>query len=683
MAKAADHPVGSKPSTRELHEVVRDAAAVAAADDAPGPSQRVAPRSLASATASGLDCAAYVNDHMVWLTDRTVFHIAPVGAASVTIDRQNYEGRKVRLATALPGTRAEFADTRRAGIPTYSATFRFSDGTSRTCTSGNAAQSHVDLAVAGGNLELFATAPMQNASVLASRLTDYPAFSADGRWLGYSALSQDTGLSDLYLRRADGTGAGTPLPSTSGDDIALDFSFDGRYAVYTSFDATDTPHLQLIDLSTRTQRTIPDSTGLDGAVWVPDGRLLAADYASDAAPLVYVSPATGRTAETVPGSTYGYQPDVAADGTIVYVAYDEASGLEQLRAVRGGTTKVVETLPETKWLMAVRIDPEYTSTVLTTTATMVLDPATGEPVDVTTAMESYDIVSGTSPTSIAGSQPIDFPVSFAIREPRSIGTSDFTGDRRNDLLARDGSGVLWVYPSTSQPNTQVTLGARVRVGGGWNTMTMFAAAGDMNSDGRADVIARDTTGVLWVYPGTGGTSPVLGTRQRISGGWGPYAVVAGGDYNADLRADILARDGAGTLWLYPGTGTGGAGASAISARKPIGNGWNVMDAIVVVGDANYDGRPDVYARDRSTLYAYLYPGTGAGTFGARTSLGCCLPATAFAGIESHPDRDDFVSLAYRMPGDGALWVTRFWGDGALEGGHWRISTGWTPYTISG
>ena len=46
------------------------------------------------------------------------------------------------------------------------------------------------------------------------------------------------------------------------------------------------------------------------------------------------------------------------------------------------------------------------------------------------------------------------------------------------------------------------------------------------------------------------------------------------DFNGDGRADVLARDGAGALWLYPGNGSGGW-----LARSQVGSGWNVMTPV--------------------------------------------------------------------------------------------------------
>jgi hypothetical protein len=219
------------------------------------------------------------------------------------------------------------------------------------------------------------------------------------------------------------------------------------------------------------------------------------------------------------------------------------------------------------------------------------------------------------------------------------------------------------------------------VGGGWQVMNAFLAAGDMNSDGRADVLARDTSGVLWLYPGTGRLAPVLGNRVRVSGGWGSYVVVAGGDYNGDLTADVVARDSSGRLWLYPGTGTGGHGGPALGARTLIGNGWNGMNALVAVGDANGDNKPDLYARDRASNVGYLYPGTGGGTFGTRRSLGHTMGENAYVGIENHPNENDGVTLLGRLP-DGGLHAHWFRGEGVIDGG-WTVSRGWQGYTITG
>ncbi len=674
-----------RDALRSLHEgrIAGGTDGAAAAAEAPTSPQSTS-RLSAAGSAAALDCAAYSSDNVTFLADRTVFHIAPAGAGSVTIDRVHTGGAKTRVATALPGNRAEFADLRSGrGVPaSYTVTFTFSDGSSQSCDAVDAAQAPEDLVLASDlDGQIGAAGFYTSPSTLASRDSYTPAFSPDGRWLAYSTFSADGDL-DVFVRRADGTGRGVPLPSTAGYDVEAAFSFDGRYASYTSYnDDTFQSDLMVVDLSTGTLRKVPNTADLAQSVWTTDGRLLVTDFSSDFGPLLFVHPSTGaRTA--LAGSAGGWMPDTAANGTISYATFNEETGIEELRVVAAGVTSTIETLAEGRMVMAARMSAAPADRVVYVEGAVVLDPDTGDLQEVSAELRVDSIAGGASSVAIEGSRPMETPTALDVRAPLSTGTSDFTGDRTNDVLARDRDGVLWVYPGQHVVNASNTLGTRVRVGAGWNTMNAIVAAGDMTSDGRADVLARDTSGVLWLYPGTGKMSPVLGTRARVSGGWGSYAIVAGGDYNGDLSADILARDSAGSLWLYPGTGTGGRGAAALAARTLVGRGWNVMNALVAVGDATYDGVPDLFARDRNTGVAYLYPGTGTGLFGARTSLGAGWPHTAYVGIENHALEGEAVGLLMREP-DGSLVVQRFGGDRKLSAGSWVISKGWNPYTITG
>ncbi|CAG6398737.1 VCBS repeat-containing protein [Streptomyces cocklensis] len=139
-----------------------------------------------------------------------------------------------------------------------------------------------------------------------------------------------------------------------------------------------------------------------------------------------------------------------------------------------------------------------------------------------------------------------------------------------DLLARDSAGVLWEYLS----NKDGTFTGRRKVGGGWNAFTQITGRGDLNGDGKPDIVARDKSGVLWMYKGTGlADAPLNGNRVRIGGGWNTYNKILGlGDSNGDAVNDLIARDSAGVLYVYAGTGTGG-----FHARAKIGTGWNAFN----------------------------------------------------------------------------------------------------------
>jgi hypothetical protein len=92
-------------------------------------------------------------------------------------------------------------------------------------------------------------------------------------------------------------------------------------------------------------------------------------------------------------------------------------------------------------------------------------------------------------------------------------------------------------------------------------------------------------------------------------------VLAVGDWDGDARGDLLARDRAGRLWLYRGSGSGG-----FLPRRQVGVGWTVMRRVTSVGDVSGDGHPDVLATDAAgTLW--LYRGNGSGGWLPRRAVG--------------------------------------------------------------
>ncbi|MFI8769806.1 FG-GAP-like repeat-containing protein [Streptomyces sp. NPDC053792] len=186
---------------------------------------------------------------------------------------------------------------------------------------------------------------------------------------------------------------------------------------------------------------------------------------------------------------------------------------------------------------------------------------------------------------------------------------DYDGDGNEDVFARDTTGVLWLYPG----NGKGWFKPRVKVGGGWNTMKELKAVGDITGDGRRDLVARDTAGVLWTYPGNG--RGWFGARKKVGGGWNTMTrLAAPGDMTGDGRADLLARDASRGLWLYPGNGQG-----AFGARKKMPYAWPSNESLMATGDINGDGKSDILRTIDGTMY--LHTGDGRGGISGPESFG--------------------------------------------------------------
>ncbi|MFF1509183.1 FG-GAP repeat domain-containing protein [Streptomyces sp. NPDC058326] len=191
------------------------------------------------------------------------------------------------------------------------------------------------------------------------------------------------------------------------------------------------------------------------------------------------------------------------------------------------------------------------------------------------------------------------------------------GEAEPEMLVLSENGTLTLYRDVAEYGTPYEHS----VGGGWQAYNKITSPGDVNGDGKADVIARTPAGQLYVYIATGDVTKPLGARILVGSGWGAYDQLVGlGDGNGDGLADMYARDRNGTLWFYTGTGDKN---HPFATRKSIGGGWNTYNQILPAGNGA------LWARDNSGTM-YLYIGKGDGTLNPRQKAG---DTGDFAGIE--------------------------------------------------
>ncbi|MQA77577.1 MAG: hypothetical protein GEV10_03685 [Streptosporangiales bacterium] len=236
---------------------------------------------------------------------------------------------------------------------------------------------------------------------------------------------------------------------------------------------------------------------------------------------------------------------------------------------------------------------------------------------------------------------------------------DVTGDGRPDVVARDpaaADGTLWVYPHDGATSGNPWTG-RFAAGTGWNEYRTLLL-GDVTGDGRPDLLARQqaaASGTLLVYRHTGAASGNPWTAPPVwaGTGWNLATAMMLGDVTGDDNADIVARDGAGSLWVYPHNGV--TDGNPFTSRYAAGTGWNFAD-VLLLADATGDGHSDVVARDGGDLWVYPHDGgtTGNPWTAARFSAGSAWDyANAIvAGDVTGDGRPDLLARMHR----GDLWV---------------------------
>ncbi|MFF3461833.1 FG-GAP repeat domain-containing protein [Streptomyces sp. NPDC002619] len=197
----------------------------------------------------------------------------------------------------------------------------------------------------------------------------------------------------------------------------------------------------------------------------------------------------------------------------------------------------------------------------------------------------------------------------------AIPFGDLSGDRCNDVLVRYSSGALRLYKpgcgAAVKPSTSYTTLAT----SGWTQYNALTSPGDVSGDGRPDLIARNSsTGAVYLYKGT--SDGKLASRVKLYDNWKGYKKIVGtGDITGDGKADLLAQDTSNNLYRYNGKGDG-----TFAARVKVLSNWGgSYNAVVGVGDITDDGRPDLVSRDTSGK-VWRNSGDGKGSFGPRAQI---------------------------------------------------------------
>jgi hypothetical protein len=265
----------------------------------------------------------------------------------------------------------------------------------------------------------------------------------------------------------------------------------------------------------------------------------------------------------------------------------------------------------------------------------------------------------------------------ADRARPSIVNLDFTGDGHTDLLARDGSGTLHLYGGSG-----FTAGGFPAfniwgpVNGGWNVYNKLFRVTNWNGDHRESIMAETAGGALYRYDldPAGNILP----RVLIGSGWGVFTdIMVTNDWNGDGLPNLLARTKGGDLWIYNSNGHGGWNNPS---GTRIGTGWGAFNTVLTPGDWSGDGHQALLGRTPiGDLFLYESDGHGGWSNGGGTRIGTGWGAFSTFMSPGDVNGDDMMDVIGVTPGGLMFLYTTDGGGRWITGIGEQIGSGWNMF----
>jgi Tol biopolymer transport system component len=176
--------------------------------------------------------------------------------------------------------------------------------------------------------------------------------SSDGRWLAYDSIPPGESTTDVYVARADGSGARDITNSPGENDLQPDLSPGGRSIAYsTGTDGARDARIAVRDLAGGRSRIVtpalPGQESFDPS-WSPSGRRIVFDTLNQSGPgYLYIVRADGHDLHRITGDAEdACQPDWGPNGLIAYTGgCDLAQSHLFLRDPRGRLVRQLTTDP--------------------------------------------------------------------------------------------------------------------------------------------------------------------------------------------------------------------------------------------------------------------------------------------------------------------------------------------------
>ncbi|HEU4676429.1 MAG TPA: SpoIID/LytB domain-containing protein, partial [Motilibacteraceae bacterium] len=382
-------------------------------------------------------------------------------------------------------------------------------------------------------------------------------------YAGWRLVTAPQDRTQLQLQHLTGGGAWTVWnPGTGADDPAAVVGGDAAFAVTGAGATTSVDALPRLVLPSGTRRAVRGA--IRSVAWSGGGTRTIAlvpmeQYLRSVVPAEMPAswPPAALAAQSVAARTYAGRARAVAGSTPYDVCDSTACQVYAGSAdyTAGGTRTALR-------------EHSASDAAVRATAGQVVRYGSGTSDAATLAFTQFSASNGGWTT--AGSQPY-----LVAKADPYDGVPSESWNPHDWSVALSGSRLAAAYPAAGSVSRLDVLSrdGHGDWGGRVTSVRVTGSSGSVTVSGSSFQAALGLRSTWWTVTSSGGGSTP------------PPAPAPGtGDFSGDGRPDLLARDAAGALWLYPGTADGSLGARTLVGRS----GWSVMSALTGVGDLSGD-----------------------------------------------------------------------------------------------